>query len=144
MRGERRLLRLGEHLVGRSCRRLPREVRAERGREWAAELPAILHDPGSRLAFIRVVRMLRYALGTRAAAAELAPKRKLSRSDKIARFWTALIGCTIALNVWNVFQAPADWVHYAVIAWLVFPAKLIAERWLRYHKKQQRGRHHSS
>jgi hypothetical protein len=50
MRGERALLRLGESLVRRACRRLPRTVREDRYREWAAELPAILHDPEIRLA----------------------------------------------------------------------------------------------
>ena len=45
MRGERRLLRIGEYLITRACRRLPAETRDERYREWAAELPAILRDP---------------------------------------------------------------------------------------------------
>jgi hypothetical protein len=40
MRGERWLLGGGEYLVGRAARRLPAEVREERCREWAAELPA--------------------------------------------------------------------------------------------------------
>ena len=64
MRGERRLLRLGEYLVGRACQRLPPEVREERYREWAAELPAILHDPQVRPAPWRAVRMLGYAADT--------------------------------------------------------------------------------
>ena len=41
MRGERQLLRIGEYLVRRACRPLPPDVREERYREWAAELPAI-------------------------------------------------------------------------------------------------------
>src|SRR5580693_4561661 len=45
VRGERALLRLGESLVHRACRRLPGPTRDDRYREWAAELPAILHDP---------------------------------------------------------------------------------------------------
>ena len=58
MRAERALLRTGEYLVGRACRRLPPEIRDDRYREWAAELPAILHDPQIRLAPLRAVRML--------------------------------------------------------------------------------------
>jgi Clp amino terminal domain, pathogenicity island component len=61
MRGERRLLRLGEYLVGRACQRLPPGVREERYREWTAELPVILQDPQVRFAPRRAVRMLGYA-----------------------------------------------------------------------------------
>jgi F-type H+-transporting ATPase subunit b len=64
MRAERQLLRIGEYLVGRACRRLPRDIREERYQEWAAELPAILHDPQIRLAPRRAVRMLAYAADT--------------------------------------------------------------------------------
>ena len=74
MRAERSLLRIGEYLVGRACRRLPREIRDERCREWAAELPAILRDPEIRLAPHRAVRMLGYAADTVRATA-LAPGR---------------------------------------------------------------------
>jgi hypothetical protein len=49
MRGEGRLLRIGEFLVGLACRRLPRRIRDGRYQEWAAELPVILHDPEIRL-----------------------------------------------------------------------------------------------
>jgi DivIVA domain-containing protein len=58
MRGERRLLRIGEYLITRACRRLPAGTRDERYREWAAELPAILRDPDTRLAARRAARML--------------------------------------------------------------------------------------
>jgi DivIVA domain-containing protein len=64
MRGERRLLRIGEYLIARACRHLPAEARDERYREWAAELPAILRDPDVRPAARRAARMLRYASGT--------------------------------------------------------------------------------
>ena len=64
MRGERRLLRIGEYLIARACRHLPAEARDERYREWVAELPAILGDPGVRPAARRAARMLRYASGT--------------------------------------------------------------------------------
>jgi hypothetical protein len=55
MRGKGGLLRLGEYLVGRACRGLPAEERDERYREWTAELPAILHDPGIRLPWHRAL-----------------------------------------------------------------------------------------
>ena len=61
MRGERRLLRVGEYLIARACRHLPAGSRDERYREWAAELPAILADPEVRPAARRAARMLRYA-----------------------------------------------------------------------------------
>ncbi len=64
MRGERRLLRIGEYLIARACRHLPAEARDERYREWVAELPAILQDPGVRPPARRAARMLRYASGT--------------------------------------------------------------------------------
>ena len=64
MRGERRLLRIGEYLIARACRHLPAGARDERYREWVAELPAILRDPGVRPAARRAARMLRYASGT--------------------------------------------------------------------------------
>src|ERR1700678_1230987 len=69
MRGERALLRVGEYLVDRACRRLPRGTRKDRYREWAAELPAILHDPEIRFAPRRAVRMLGYAADTLRGAA---------------------------------------------------------------------------
>ena len=55
--------RIAGHLLRRACRRLPGDIRDERYREWAAELPAIVHDPGVRFAFLRSARALRYALG---------------------------------------------------------------------------------
>jgi DivIVA domain-containing protein len=64
MRGERRLLRIGEYLIARACRHLPAQARDERYREWVAELPAILRDPGVRPAARRAARMLGYASGT--------------------------------------------------------------------------------
>ena len=64
MRWERPLLRAGEYLIGRSCRRLPGQIRDERYREWTGELPAILNDPDTRSAVRRAVRMLGYAADT--------------------------------------------------------------------------------
>jgi hypothetical protein len=63
--------RLAGHLIRRACRRLPDDLRDERYREWAAELPAILHDPGVRFAPRRSARALRYAAGTIRSARHL-------------------------------------------------------------------------
>jgi hypothetical protein len=56
--------RIAEYIIRRACRRLPGDIRDERYREWAAELPAILHDPGIRFALLRSARALFYAAGT--------------------------------------------------------------------------------
>jgi hypothetical protein len=40
------------------------DTRDERYREWAAEVPAILHDPDIRFALLRSARALRFAAGT--------------------------------------------------------------------------------
>ena len=69
MRGERGLLRAGEFLVACAARWLPARVRDERYREWAAELPAILGDPGLGPPWRRAAAMAGYALGTVRAAA---------------------------------------------------------------------------
>src|SRR6202034_3770069 len=69
MKGERQLTRLGEYLVSRACQRLPQDTREERCQEWAAELPAILHDPQVRFAPWRAARMLAYAADTLRGAA---------------------------------------------------------------------------
>ena len=52
------------HLISLACRRLPPRTRQERYQEWAAELPAILRDPGAGPAPVRVVRMLAFAADT--------------------------------------------------------------------------------
>ncbi len=58
-----RVQRLAEYLIRRACRRLPGDTGAERYREWAGELPAILNDPDVRPAFLRWLRALSYAAG---------------------------------------------------------------------------------
>jgi hypothetical protein len=68
MRGDVPAQRLAERLagwlIGRACRHLPAATRAERGREWTAELPAILADPDVRPGLRRSARALRFAAGT--------------------------------------------------------------------------------
>jgi hypothetical protein len=64
MMGERWLLRVGEYLVARACRRLPAKIREERYQEWLAELPVILRDRDAGPALRRAVRMLSFAADT--------------------------------------------------------------------------------
>jgi len=91
---ERALLRVGEYLVGVACRRLPPEIQDERYREWAAELPAIVHDREIRPAPYRAVRMLSYAADTLRGTA-LMPDRARRR---LAAATSALVpGLLLAL-----------------------------------------------
>ena len=131
MRGERQLLRLGEYLVRRACRQLPPDVREERYREWAAELPVILHDPQVRFAPWRAARMLGYAADTLRGTA-MTPGTARGR---ISRLWAKrdgpllVVGLAVALSVWGVVQAPGDWLNYLRLVWgLLFVAYLIRSR----------------
>jgi hypothetical protein len=123
MRGERQLLRLGEYLVGQACRRLPRNTRQERYREWTAELPAILHDPQIRPAPRRAVRMLAYAADTLRGAAKT-PARARHRGAPRATagltllLFVALLGVT-AWNIWAIVQAPERGLNYLQLTWCV-------------------------
>ena len=58
-----RVQRICERLIRAACRRLPEDIRAERCREWAAELPAILDDQSIRPGLRRAVRALTYSAG---------------------------------------------------------------------------------
>jgi hypothetical protein len=128
MRGGRRLLRLGEYLIGRACRDLPRGIRDERYQEWVAELPAILDDPGTRFAPRRAARMLRYAAGT--FRGTLAPgSHERRRMDQ----WTTLLGALIIVGLgnaaddaWGIAQAPGQWVKYLELAWGLLQVALFA------------------
>ncbi len=125
MRWERPLLRAGEYLIGRSCRRLHSQIRQERYREWTAELPAILHDPDTRSAVRRAVRMLGYAADTVRGTALThgrARRRPLARR-------TAGIGLHIvpeiaaaAFLIWATVTASGDRVHYLLTVSLVYGA----------------------
>ncbi len=123
MRWERPLLRAGEYLIGRSCRRLPSQIRQERYREWTAELPAILHDPDTRSAVRRAVRMLGYAADTIRGTALT---RGQARRHPAARR-TAGIGLHIlpevaaaAFLIWATVTAPGARVRYLLTVSLVY------------------------
>jgi hypothetical protein len=135
MTGERALLRVGEYLVGRACRRLPREIRDERCREWAAELPAILHDREIRLAPYRALRMLGYAADTLRGTALTrgrAQRRAAGRSTPVLGLFF-MAGLVVMLwGIWDAVRAPGDWVNYFVAAllFLLLVAWWLIRRWV--------------
>lgn len=132
MRGERQLLRLGEYLVGRACQRLPQDIREERYREWAAELPAILHDPQIRLAPLRAVRMLGYAADTLRGTA-MTPVRARRRTPRMTTALNLLLLADLAAAawvIWTTVRPPGHGLNYAQLAWalllLAFPVSMLA------------------
>jgi hypothetical protein len=132
MRGERRLLRLGEYLVGRACQQLPPDVREERYREWAAELPAILHDPQVRSSPRRAVRMLAYAADTfrGTALAPVRARRLPPGMTTVLYLW--VLGCLadVTWNLWITARAPGHGLNYLRLAWslilVAYPLSLLA------------------
>ena len=74
-----RVQRTCERVIRAACRRLPQDMRAERCREWAAELPAILNDQSIRPALRRAVRALTYSAGIARTT------RQLSRAGRGTR-----------------------------------------------------------
>jgi hypothetical protein len=132
MRTERTLLRIGEYLVGRACRRLPPEIRDERFQEWAAELPAILHDCEIRLAPHRAVRMLGYAADTLRGTA-LTPSSPRRRSARLSTLVLSqlVIADLVAMagSSWDTTRAPGDWVNYLLAGWFfIFFLVIVAWR----------------
>ena len=118
MRGERQLLRLGEHLVGLACRPLPRDVREERYREWAAELPAILHDPQIRPAPRRAIRMLAYAADT-LRGTPMTPVGARRRGPGMPAVFIVAALAMVAGTIWVIVQAPGNGPAYMQLAWSV-------------------------
>ena len=82
MSGTPHVQRIAERLIRASCRRLPGELRAERCREWSAELPAILHDETIRSGLIRALRALSYSVGVSTATRRLSRGAGRSRSAR--------------------------------------------------------------
>ena len=117
MRGERRLLRIGEYLIARACRTCPAEARDERYREWVAELPAILRDPDVRPAARRAARMLRYASGTiRGTALTPGSARRVTMLTAGAAAPFIITGLADYLLGWA--KTPQEWI-YLGIGWLL-------------------------
>jgi hypothetical protein len=80
MTEDQRAQRIAEFVIRRASRRLPADLRAERCREWAAELPAILSDPGIHSAALRRARALRYAAGVYRGARRVARSAGMPRT----------------------------------------------------------------
>jgi hypothetical protein len=117
---ERALLRVGEYLVDRACRGLPRKTRKDRYREWTAELPAILHDPEVRFAPRRAVRMLAYAADTLRGAARIPGRPRRRPPAPMALVLGLLFVSGLAVTVWDSWdtaRAPGHWVNYLTLAW---------------------------
>ena len=113
MRGERRLLRIGEYLIARACRHLPAEARGERYREWVAELPAILRDPGVRPAPRRAARMLRYASGTiRGTALTPGSARRVMAHMAGAAVSFIITGLAFYRLGWA--KTPQEWIYLGI------------------------------
>jgi DivIVA domain-containing protein len=113
MRGEGRLLRIGEYLIACACRRLPAGTRDERYREWAAELPAILEDPDIRPAARRAARMLRYASGTIRGTA-LAPGSARRVMARTARAAAPFIVSGLASYLRGWAKTPPEWIYLGI------------------------------
>lgn len=123
MKGERRLLRVGEYLVGHACRRLPAGVRDERYREWAAELPAILHDPDTRLTALRAARMLGYAGGTIRGTALEAGKARRRLIVLMTYVGGLFVINALVVTVVDISGAPNagwDFLFYGILSGSIF------------------------
>jgi hypothetical protein len=123
-------------LIRASCRQLPEDERAERCREWSAELPAILDDTSIRLPILRTVRALRYSAGIsrttrhlRRASGRSGRARTSGRHDGAIRARPAAPGSrlTIGVIVWLVlifaavslvraYPQPSSWPIFLCLA----------------------------
>ncbi len=137
MRGERRLLRIGEYLIARASRHLPAGARDERYREWAAELPAILQDPAVRPTARRAARMLRYASGTirgTVLTAGSAP-RAMAHTAGAAAPYIIITGLVDYLLSWP--KTPQEWIGLG-IGWLLGLLTIFG-CWLAYRRIRGKG-----
>jgi hypothetical protein len=118
MRGERRLLRLGEYLVRRASLQLPHDIREERYQEWAGELPAILRDPQTRPAPRRALRMLCYASDTvRGAAMTPVRSRRWALRTTALSLLLVVDLAVVAWNTWATVEAPGHPLKYLQLAY---------------------------
>lgn len=113
--------RAAEYLIRRACRRLPGDSRDERYREWAAEVPAILHDPDVRFAVLRPARALRFAAGT-ITSARRSPGAIRYQPDAAA-LASAGVRLLISVGIWIVgagvltaFPPHGFWILVTVVA----------------------------
>jgi hypothetical protein len=136
MRGERRLLRIGEFLIARACRHLPAGARDERYREWVAELPAILDDPDVRPTARRAARMLRYAAGT-IRGTTLAPGSGRRVITHTARAAAPFITTGLLFYLLGWAKTPQQWIGLGIGC--LIGALSISGRKLAYRKLRGTG-----
>jgi hypothetical protein len=106
--------------VGLACQQLPQDIREERYEEWAAELPAILHDPQVRFAPRRAMRMLGYAADTQRGTimtpcTARGQVRPLCATANVLLPVAGLV--VVALSIWSIVQAPGNGLNYLRLAW---------------------------
>lgn len=115
-----RVQRAAEGIIAAACRRLPDDTRDDRCREWSAEIPAILQDPGTRPAVLRAARALGYALGIIRCARHPqftgGGRRRSARGDLIVRVGT---GLGIYLAVLGLILAAGLVFGHQHAAWLL-------------------------
>jgi hypothetical protein len=79
-------------LIGKACDRLPDDARAERNREWTAELAAVLADRSIRPSLRRTLRALAFCIGLSSAARKMSrPALAGSRGRARARWRTGVM-----------------------------------------------------
>jgi hypothetical protein len=132
--------RVATYLIRRACRRLPQDIRGERFREWAAELPAILDDPDIRLPALRTARALRFAAGTRTSARLLLRTGGRTSRPRLPR-GVLLVSAAVAIwvagsEVSDAYPLSGEWSYLYVAAGAVSETLAIlavvrAIRWLR-------------
>jgi len=83
-----RVQRICERVIRAACRRLPEDRRAERCREWAAELPAILDDQSIRPALRRAARALAYSAGIARTTRQLGRAGRGARPERTSQWRT--------------------------------------------------------
>jgi hypothetical protein len=132
--------RIAEWLIRAACRRLPADVRAERCREWIAELPAILGDESIRLSLLRTLRALAFCAGISRTTRQLSRSWRASSrrarnsqwrtggsparpSDMVARLAVGLVvelvvvaGAITAITVLTTDHHPDPWPLLAIAA----------------------------
>jgi hypothetical protein len=122
--------RIAQWLIRSACRRLPADVRSERCREWAAELPAILDDQSIRPPFRRALRALGFCAGISRTTRQLrrsarAASRRAASGDRFGKhparqreylvrravlgFLAWLVVVAGAIAVINAHHGPPSW-----------------------------------
>jgi hypothetical protein len=115
--GDRHAQRIAEWLIHAACRRLPADERAERCREWTAELPAILADEGIRPSLLRALRAIAFGAGISKTTRQLTRLTRAGARRTRNAQWRAgglptrptdlAIRVVIGLSAWLVFVAGA-------------------------------------